>query len=293
MKITKVLKSRFEILLNYILIYILQNKARKYSNIKKKVIYAHDFIGTVINVENVYEEIYLKKIVNLFFRGEKLNTFIDIGANIGNHSMFFGEYFKKVISIEANKNNFELLKLNCPESKYKLINIAVSDKKGFLEIIPCPQNMGGTKTKEIYSKSVNNRSIINCELIDNLLKKEQNVDVMKLDIEGFEKKALIGARQIINKFHPLIIFEQNAWEVQSNNESAAIYLEELGYQFCILETNNFIEHQSKRFKKFTKLLSVIIFGNKINFSKLSHIPPQNTFTAIVAYHPSSNFNVFI
>jgi len=49
----------------------------------------------------------------------------------------------------------------------------------------------------------------------------EKCDLIHLDIEGYEGKALLGAANTIQKFKPVIIIERN---------SGASYLESLGYR---------------------------------------------------------------
>ena len=78
-------------------------------------IFAFDHIGLEINNFGIYEEDLLNAIMS--FAKDKLNlkklsTFIDVGANIGNHSLYFSKISKKVFSYEPNPNTYELLKFN-------------------------------------------------------------------------------------------------------------------------------------------------------------------------------------
>ena len=67
----------------------------------------------------------------------KKGSAIDVGSNIGNHTLYFSKFFKKVFSFEANKDIFQVLNLNARLKKnIEIYNYAVSDqnKKSFLNI---------------------------------------------------------------------------------------------------------------------------------------------------------------
>ena len=72
---------------------------------------------------------------------------IDIGANIGNHSLFFAKYINcnKIFSFEPFATNIELFKHNL--SKYKdkciLFEQALSDKDGKMVLYNTEQNNFG------------------------------------------------------------------------------------------------------------------------------------------------------
>ena len=56
--------------------------------------------------------------------------------------------------------------------------------------------------------NTNNNLIQNTtNTLDNLLKNEENISIIKLDIENYEYYALLGAQNIINKHRPVIVIE--------------------------------------------------------------------------------------
>ena len=63
------------------------------------------------------------------------STMLDIGANIGNHSLFFSNYFAKCISFEPNPRTFSVLEINSRLVENIIpMNIGLSDKKGEVEL---------------------------------------------------------------------------------------------------------------------------------------------------------------
>jgi FkbM family methyltransferase len=64
------------------------------------------------------------------------------------------------------------------------------------------------------------------------------VDFLKLDIEGAEELALRGARSVLTRSHPVIVFELNptaAARFDLSTDGAWRYLEDLGYRFFRLD----------------------------------------------------------
>ncbi|MEM5772601.1 MAG: FkbM family methyltransferase [Candidatus Aenigmatarchaeota archaeon] len=116
------------------------------------------------------------------------DVILDVGANIGMSVLYF---YKKgarnIIAIEPEPRNFELLKLNILSNKLhsiKLLNLAISDEPGTLSF----NDTGGTAT----AYKSNDHSGIEADTLDNVLTKLGNPDIsiLKMDIEGFEVKAL-------------------------------------------------------------------------------------------------------
>ena len=87
---------------------------------------------------NFYEIRLLEKIKTLNLNG----VYIDVGANVGNHSLFFSLFCNasKVISIEADENIYNLLNRNLSDNlsteKYQTHNYAISDFNGYVTMSP-------------------------------------------------------------------------------------------------------------------------------------------------------------
>jgi FkbM family methyltransferase len=59
----------------------------------------------------------------------------------------------------------------------------------------------------------------------------RDVDYIKIDVEGFEKKVLLGAARTIERCNPLIVIEQNDVVLEGEHRySAKNYLESIGYR---------------------------------------------------------------
>lgn len=59
----------------------------------------------------------------------------------------------------------------------------------------------------------------------------KDVDYLKIDVEGFEKKVLLGAKRTLDRCNPLIIVEQNHVVLGGDEQySAKHYLESIGYR---------------------------------------------------------------
>jgi len=77
-------------------------------------IFAFDAIGLHIQFYGIYEKDLLDGLSQTVFNNIDTNDSIclDIGANIGNHSLYFSKYFKSVYSFEPHPDTFMLLEFN-------------------------------------------------------------------------------------------------------------------------------------------------------------------------------------
>ena len=84
------LRSAFKSILDDIAVNYLHKNARR---LRKKyppmAVFAHDYIGAYINVFGMYERDLLESLVPLIERYGKDSAVLDVGANIGNHAVFF------------------------------------------------------------------------------------------------------------------------------------------------------------------------------------------------------------
>ena len=173
----------------------------------------NDHISNSWKNNRFYETKLLEKIKSLNLNG----LYVDVGSHHGNHSIYFEKFCnsEKVISIEGNPFNFNYLKMNINQNKCKntLFNIIVSDKED--ETLTMEYNMNNTGMSMVVNSKINtsdtNKNQIQIQnttdTLDNLLKNEENISIIKLDIENYEYYALLGAQNIINKHRPVIVIE--------------------------------------------------------------------------------------
>ena len=113
-------KRRIEVLselLLWPLSWVLHGLSSKYLLEKRNqlVIFSFDHIGHRINLDGVYEKEELEFLFDWLAElgcDLKNKTALDVGANIGNHSLFFSDRFKSVFSFEPNPRTFKVLSLN-------------------------------------------------------------------------------------------------------------------------------------------------------------------------------------
>ena len=126
---------------------------------------------------------------------------IDIGANIGDSSIYFARKgAKKVIAIEPLPQNFQLAKknieLNNFTDKIELRLSGCSDNQGFLIV---DENKDGAGSN--LEKSTNGTKIPLITLSDLISKYEISTAVLKLDCEGCEYDSILTAdKSTLSKF---------------------------------------------------------------------------------------------
>lgn len=162
---------------------------------------------------------------------------LDIGANIGSHSLFFCKFIncEKVYSFEPFPTNIEVLKQNLHDFAYKsqICEIALSNKEGTMPLYNSQaENFGGFSLHSYSNGSsfiVN--SAINVITLDSL--NLNNISMIKIDVENHENEVLEGAKQTILRNKPIIFIENLFYgfpNVCSNPDPHQKMFDELNYQ---------------------------------------------------------------
>lgn len=132
---------------------------------------------------------------------------LDIGANIGNHTLFFINEcgVKKAYCFEPVPETFEILQknieLNNLQNRVSLFNTAVGKAKGNATISHFSEdNMGGTCLSDDGNGNI---QVISIDEIDI----PEKVSFVKIDVEGFELNVVLGMIGFIKKHHPVFFIE--------------------------------------------------------------------------------------
>lgn len=190
----------------------------------------------------------------------KSGTVLDIGANIGNHTVFFSKEFKQVISFEPIPSNCWILKANLylnNISNVQLIEKGVGDinEKLFISQID-PKNTNNGLSK-INPQGATDQNCVDVVIGDEELEKlaiPKPILMIKIDVEGAEPQVIMGLRKTIATYKPIIYWE--AFTSETVNQSK-ILLEEMGYvNFYHLTTKNY---DNKFMNKITTLLGKSVY----------------------------------
>ncbi|MBU3925958.1 FkbM family methyltransferase, partial [Patescibacteria group bacterium] len=125
--------------------------------------------------------------------------FVDIGANIGYFSLVSAKLVGdqgQVYAFEPDPDNFNLLEKNIKANNYKniiAVNKAVSNKSGKARLYLEPDNLCA---HSLVAKNDNKFVEVETVILDEFLK-DKKIDVIKIDVEGFEPVVLEGMKNII------------------------------------------------------------------------------------------------
>lgn len=265
-------------LYNFFIIKVLIANSKKHYENKSMGVFSKDYIGFNIILNGIYELDYLNLFVKFFEENSielhNMNV-LDIGANIGNHTVYFSKHFKSVTSFEPNPKVFKMLDLNTYElSNVDIYNFGLSSSEGEHVFTYTESNFGGGS---LMTKDFENKVSINIKLkkLDDI-HFDNKIDLIKIDIEGHEYDAFIGGKNLLLRDKPYILFEQNMTEIENGTTKSIELLKMLEYKnFYTIETKKYASN------KLINFLFKLIFGVKFEI-KHNHRLDKRNYSFIIA-----------
>lgn len=168
----------------------------------------------------------------------KNDTVLDVGANFGETTLTMASFTGPkghVYSFEVMPDTFKQLTKNVNlnpqfEDRITLINKPVADSSGNIFSFKRPKNNFGNTRLFASTSSELTESITLDDFVEQ--NKIRKVDLIKIDVEGFERKVIEGALQLISTHKPKVHFEVNQNYIDNSDvEWIFNQLHQLGYSF--------------------------------------------------------------
>lgn len=193
--------------------------------------YFNDTLSNELAINGVFEEEELNLISSIIDK----EIFIDVGANIGNHTLYFRNSFNKIYSFEPHPKTYKLLQLNTEDMpNIEIFNFGLSNLKKKKNILfESVQNVAG----EGFNDENNKGREVLFERFDDLYDFKNLISFIKIDVEGNELDVLKSMKKNLENNSPIISLEFDMKNFNNNNE-IIIFLKELGYKkFYFFKTN--------------------------------------------------------
>ena len=152
---------------------------------------------------------------------------LDVGANIGFYAVPLAIRAKaigsKVVTAEPVASNAgwlrHNLRLNDCIDVVEVLETALGNERGFVEIVLAEDFFGGgvvgnatIENQEKYEEYAHfARTLVRINSLDRIWSREGRIDVIKLDIEGYETQFLEGGRNTIAAHRPALLMEVSRW----------------------------------------------------------------------------------
>ena len=251
---------------NFIIKYLLRYFIRKnnFNKAKDKMpnfaILNNDYVSMDILIDGYYELKELKVLFGWLKNKIKFNNVVDVGAYLGNHSVYFSNYFKGVVSFEPNPYSYDLLKINTKQKKnIKIYNFGLSNKNSTEDFYNYEFNHGGSSVIKSKKTPYTKHRAKFCSF--DKLNFKKKIDLIKIDVEGNELNVLKGMKETIQKSSPIILFETQKKEIFNGTSAVINYLKSIEYnKFYSIE--NYPNTKVTIFNKLAFYIKFIFFSRK-------------------------------
>ena len=169
------------------------------------------------------------------------NVVVDVGAYVGLYTIAFAQRTGptgRVYSFEPDPRNCAVMRkhiaLNNVSERVEVHQLAVGDKDGFVPFT------AGRDSQSVIGANSSSPETVRMATLDTILPSER-IDVLKVDVEGFEEKVLQGAEVLLsdNKRKPRVIFIEAHpynWHLcGSTSDSLVNRLTKSGYEVCDMQ----------------------------------------------------------
>lgn len=165
-------------------------------------------------VENGFEPTTVLLLNTLVRPGD---TVLDVGANIGCTALLFGETAGTVHAFEPSPTTCSYLARNVALAGFghvQVHNFGLGSQAGETSLTFSPNNRsGGFVSDQTQAGSDHTTETIRIRTLDEALPALGigKVDLIKIDVEGFEGHVLRGAAETLAQHRPLVTAELNHW----------------------------------------------------------------------------------
>jgi len=181
---------------------------------------------------------------------------IDCGANVGVHTIEWSQAMHgwgEVIAFEAQERIYYALAGNIALNNCfnaKAIYAAVGACEGEI-LVPLPNYFSPSSFGSLEIRKKNSTEFIGQEIDyteENCVRTEmksidqlnlRRLDFIKIDIEGMEMEALVGAENSISKYKPILMIEK----IKSNEDEIRKFLQKFAYKIFPLGINLIAVHK--------------------------------------------------
>lgn len=208
---------------------------------------------------------------------------IDVGANIGWTALNLARQTSgKVIGFEPDPINFERCQENVSFNRSANLTVLPiglgKESKQVMMEVRSPENRGGNRITArggVGYTSVDVVPLDQVGLVDAL----SSIDLIKIDVEGYEMEVLAGAVRVLSKFKPALFVEvdnNNLVDQGSSARQLVIFLESRGY-ICTNAVSNGLVKSSDNFENchFDMVATSPLSGRSESYSSEHRVEETN------------------
>jgi len=154
---------------------------------------------------------FLARAARVLGRLQSIVTYFDVGANVGQHAMFMSQHVDIVFAFEPSQAARERFQANLTLNRITNVRIfpfALGDSDGEGQLGSGFKGNSGSRSLT-WTLDQDAVEIVTIRHGDNFLREKNlpRIDILKLDVEGYEKRVLKGLRERLVRDRPVILME--------------------------------------------------------------------------------------
>jgi FkbM family methyltransferase len=161
-----------------------------------------------------YEEDAIRQFISIL-PSDRRGTVLDVGANVGTHSLAFARHFKKVHAFEPNPQLWQNFQRNLSLNRLtnvQLHKLGLGDAEAELPFYMTSKanyGLGTFAQAEQYDVPLKEIGKLKVVVGDEYLKAAQigAVDAIKIDVQGFEVEVVRGLARVLETNRPFVWLE--------------------------------------------------------------------------------------
>jgi FkbM family methyltransferase len=190
-------------------------------------------MGSLIERQSYLFGGYERDQIGLFLSAvpkDRRGTILDIGANVGTHSLRFSQAFERVLSFEPSPLVIDRLRRNValnPDATIHIHNVGLGDAPGEFDLFApagANQGLGTFLTDEQYDRPLEKVGVSRIEIGDDYIAVHApgRIDAIKCDVQGFEVQVFRGLQQTVARDRPILWIEIGSGAHTVADEIAAL-----------------------------------------------------------------------
>lgn len=246
-----------------------------------------DDIGDQIIAHGRYEDLLLEllfeNVLAPFRQRFASGVSLDVGANIGNHTLLFSRLFSKVLAFEPSPVAGRLLEASVllnDLDNVEVLPVALSNRRGTATFYGNRgTNLGRSGLSDHLADSESRRFIVNLAIGDEVvppLLDGRRVELVKIDVEGHEHSVLAGLHDVLREHDPIVLFEHHPAFLDGQDPMHE--LRKAGYtNFYVIDRN-----VSGSRATLLRLAYRMLNGNRLRVSRLEAPIGRRSYDLVVA-----------
>lgn len=196
----------------------MRRAARHRAGLGRFAVIPTEYVGSNVIANGLYERHQLSVLREVVEKQGIADTIaLDIGANIGNHTMVFSRWFRDVLAFEPNPSVATLLEANVTLSgaaNVKVHRVGLGEADATLPFTPDVDGNDGHGSFAIAGANTIALPVKKGDdylaALDPLIASgERRIGFVKCDVEGFEPSVFAGLTETFKKHAPIVVFESD------------------------------------------------------------------------------------